>query len=461
MAAVRSTSPGGALLRSSRMFALPAPIPGPAKDRVQSHMSNTATPAFPTQQAITTLKSARKNGDWGLKRPLPLRQTTKATHPMVRINAIDSLEAITDYTSATDVGINLRKFQELNLPVTVPSANSTADMHLPQKSVFDKDVDVLAIDPKDLQEMKDRRWRFGGPWLAGMDKGEFLKWVQKNVKPRRQEFHEFLRGKLAGEMLEPAKAAAQDNGEEQPTAIDPATLSDAQVLDYIRTLRTDNERLYAFVSEFLDLVPLAPPTQLSTWNSFYQKPEIDSPKTSNPYANSGPPPMHPSAGISYLRTSMYMDNHPLYGPQESHPPVLARVLKPRSRALGMLHAKLGVAGFVVDTSSADVRSNASRGKSLGANPGRVLDKLNIDTKGGSKMWVHPQAASVTATGNVEIRIGDVAPVNRVIAKELLGEIEEIPTGQQITASRIRSDYSRVPMMSNSGAYGMMGASPQR
>ncbi|KAK1755568.1 mitochondrial ribosomal protein subunit-domain-containing protein [Echria macrotheca] len=417
--AARSVSPGGALLRTSRLFALPSPIPPPPGDSVDIRRSRTATPVFPTHQIITTPSTSRTRGDWGLKRPLPLRKTTNTTYAMLRMKELDSIEGVTDYQSSTDLGITLRKFQELNLPVTVPREGETAKMNLPQPSAFEETHDVTAFTEEEAAALRDKRWRFSGPWLAGMLEGDFNKWVEKSVRPRRKEFREFLKTKLVLEMDQIAAAKAFDNGDEAPAPIDPATITEEQVNHYIRGLRNNREALYDMVGHFLDLAPLMNPRladqRLGLRFRSLEEQEAESDKLrQNPYALVGPPVTHPSAGLSYLRSSSYMDVHPFYGPQKTHPPVEARVVRPRRRQLA-LDAKLGVAGFITDAPAGDSAFNKRSSK--------TLDYMKLEERGGSKMPVQPYGARVNSRGSVELTVGDADAEALLVALELLGEDE--------------------------------------
>ncbi|KAG7287123.1 hypothetical protein NEMBOFW57_006628 [Staphylotrichum longicolle] len=461
--AARTVSPGGALLRASRMFAIPAPIPPPPDDGVlaSNFSSNTATLAYPTHQVITTLSSSRKQGDWGLKRPLPLKSTTKSSNPMLRVKAIDTIEQITDYTSATDHGITLRKFQELGMPLTARRAaggeqdEKTNTLNLPQKSVFEESLDVTDIHPDKRAEAIETRWKFDGPWLAGMTPGEFNKWLSKEVRPRRPEFREFLKKKLASEMHANAAKVALDKGEEQPAPIDPSSVTEDQLVDYLRQLRHNNQALYDMVGQFLDLAPLKPPTaaQVGIPGSNHR---LEFRETKSPYAAGGPPVTHPSAGLSYLRTSMYMDNHPVYGPQKQQPPVVARILRPRRPAQAMI-ARLGVAGFIVNTPLGDTAFNSRSGQ------GALYDKIDPDLDGGAKVWVQPQRAAVDAKGRVVLSVTDVSQEAVLVAQELLGnaaclgvkpaekEMNRVETSSQI---RQRFRAADVPTMSSAQDYGV-------
>ncbi|CAP67313.1 uncharacterized protein PODANS_1_23200 [Podospora anserina S mat+] len=441
----RSVSPGGALLRASRMFSMPAPLPPPAAEAAQatfkSH-SDTATSAYPTHQVITTLSHARKEGDWGLKRPLPLRSTTKSSTPMLRIKGIDTIEQITDYASGADHGLTLLKFQELGLPISTPSSFSSSRHRTDAatRSVFEDDIDRTAIAAKDRAKLVDQRWRFSGPWLAGMSPGDFKKYLAERVRPRRAAFRMFLKAKIARDLNETARLKALDNAETEYDKVTVDSILEDDVTEYLRNVRNQNAVLYQLVGEFLDLAPLKQPTELTTEQMLHPPQHTYSTHdTNNPYAEHGPPKTHPSAGLSYIRTGAYMDNHPLYGPQKEHKPVEARVLRPRSQQ-SYSSAKLGVAGFVTETSEGDNAHNQKSGKS-------PLRHFDPDLKNGAKVYVQPETASVNSDGKLRIVLKDSVDAEaELVARELIGDGEGI-FGQQrkevevVSQSTIRKSYS--------------------
>ncbi|KAK4177332.1 mitochondrial ribosomal protein MRP51 [Triangularia setosa] len=441
----RGVSPGGALLRASRMFSMPAPLPPPAQEAAQatfkSH-SDTATSAYPTHQVITTLSHTRKEGDWGLKRPLPLRSTTKSSTPMLRIKAIDTIEQITDYASGADHGLSLLKFQELGLPIFTPSSlgSSVHRTDAGSRSVFGDDIDCTDIAAKDRAKLVDQRWRFSGPWLAGMSPGDFKKYLAEKVRPRRAAFRKFLKAKIARDLNETAKGKALDRGETNFPVVTAESILDDQVTEYLRNVRNQNAMLYQLVGEFLDLAPLKQPTEITREQlmSGYRRTVFAAHDTRNPYAEHGPPQTHPSAGLSYIRTGAYMENHPVYGPQKEHKPVEARVLKPASQQ-SYSSAKLGIAGFVAETKAGDNIHNQKSGKS-------PLRHFDPDLNDGAKIYVQPTTASVNSNGKLQITVNHVDPEAELVARELIGDGEGLFGRQrkeveEVSMKTIRRQYS--------------------
>ncbi|KAK3398252.1 mitochondrial ribosomal protein MRP51 [Sordaria brevicollis] len=470
MASTRGMSPGAALLRTSRMFSLPAAIPSPPGNKFEIGNSRTVTEAYPTHQVITTFDSSRDRGDWGLKRPLPLKSTTGTTYPMVKVKQMDSIEQITDFASGTQHGLTLKKFQALNIPISTPSElNDPSRVLRPaQRSVFEADTDVTAFSPDQKIQEAERRWKFTGPWLAGMTPGEFKEYLTKTVRPKRAEFRKFIQKKLAAQKTEAANRELQEQAALRGDAVaakqkpfKPESISDEEVTEYLRQLRNDNQVLYDLVGQFLDLAPLKPPqaAEARVQNSLM----INLRATDSPYGARGPPITHPSAGISYLRTSAYLDNHPIYGPQKSHPPVEARVLKPRRGGLGN-DAKVGVAGFVADGPLGSTHSNLKNAT--------LMEKFDPNIEGGAKIWVNVDKATVDSTGRIQLTVNDAKATDVLIAKELIGEVSEpifgsAPVRQQqksfkriaMTAERLRGRYMdssspSAPTMSGSSGYGL-------
>ncbi|KAK1964994.1 hypothetical protein LY78DRAFT_658782 [Colletotrichum sublineola] len=432
-------SPGGALLRSSRMFSVPKPLgrPGGEAAAIARHASPTATTPFPTHQSITTTEASRALGDWGFKRPLPLQSTTKSSTPVVRIKQIDCFENVTDYSSAADHTISLQKFQELNLPVTLPGNNRSrlGGLNIGAKSVFEDDGDFTYIEPG--RENEAKRWKFKGPWLAGLTEGEFNRFLQKSVRNKRDAFRAFLKKHIATEQTATAHRKALDAGSKIPRQIHAQDVTEEQLTEYLRKLRHDRPTLYSLVSEFLDLAPLNPPSSLVDFSK-------SSEKTKRPslYAENGPPICHPSGGISYLRTGAFAENHPVYGPQAYQTPVVARIISPRS---GPTNAKLGVGGFITETPQGDTAFNQRT--FLGHKPA-ITGVASFDPviKGGAKAYVHPTSARMDSSGMMQITVNEANGEAELISQEMVGKAKIYNNKTQIEDSSRRVRKPRVRMV---------------
>ncbi|GAP84824.1 putative 37S ribosomal protein [Rosellinia necatrix] len=418
--AARSVSPGAALLRSSRMFSIPNPIPSSPTDysTATKHHSATATKPYPTHLTITTPPSSRMNGDWGFKRPLPLKTTTKQTVPYVRVRQLDSTEHVTDFQSASDHAMTLKKFQELNLPIFVPTAQTNDRDVLARhpRSVFEEDGDITAVEPDQMQATENKRWKFKGPWLAGMADGEFNKWLERSVRTRRSEFRAYLKEIYAKELTEERRAQAVREAMPVPPEVVAEDITESQFLDYLRDLRQDRLVLYRYVSRFLDLAPLSTENQYLHTMKLNRSQQFDRP---NPYGTLGPPITHPSAGLSYLRTPNFMDNHPIYGPQKFHPVVKARVLKPQNVETGVHEPAIGIAGFITDRPT----DQKILGRTTHHTPrGNPLSFLELEGGGGAKLYYQVDSATVDSGGRVRINLSDPGNnMTELVTKEMLGE----------------------------------------
>ncbi|KAM4058992.1 mitochondrial ribosomal protein [Hirsutella rhossiliensis] len=622
----RAVSPGAALLRSSRMFSVPKPLPEPQSTTIYSggNKSATMTRPYPQSQSITSPLSSREKGDWGFKRPFPLKSTLTTSTPLIRVKQVDSVENVTDFMSAADYTISLEKFQELRVALSVPRYMDPKDFSqkpaLWFKSVFEKHQDFTylkhaknedrevkqgkgspkdppqepdlwfksifeectglaypkpgdqqeqgttsaylkpadqqdgllqegtdsaglknagqdegvlkqetesitsadlgpapdqaeedtkavvmepadqqqglleegmdsavlggagqqervlkegmestdlghadqpeavleqgtnpaAMEPADQQEgmlekstdainqkpnqqdaatKKDphsadeqeglfkRRWKFQGPWLARMTQGEFNKYLEKQVRPRRAEFRVLLMDKLAKELTANQNNDAFERGLPAPAPVDPKDITKEQFTEFLRTMRYDRILLYDMISRFLDMAPLGHP--LSGVMQSVRSKSGQSVKDESPYERTGPPPSHPSAGISYLRTNAFMENHPIYGPQSHRTPALARVVSPR---MGAAPAKLGVGGFVAVTPVGDNEFNVRYGRQRSTTKALLagITYLDTTTYGGAKAYVEPHTASVDPSGRVVLRLRETGREAPLILKESNG-----------------------------------------
>ena len=309
--AVQRLSPTANLLRNSRLFSLPPPLVRPS-DKVTSSQrfgSETATLPYPTQQAIETTPSSLARGDWGLKRSLPLKSTARTSTPTIRIKDIDSIDHITNFDSAADHVLNLKKWQEIGLPVTIHEDRhvyNTFDRDQPlraHRSVFESRYDNTE---RRSDDPKHKRWKHRGPWLAGQTAGEFDEYTKKKIKSRKTEFREFLRKRLANKIATEDRRAAIDGGLDLPEEAPEVTKE--QLNHHIKELRQDQQGLlFRYIEEFLDL-----PSGTKV---------VDSEEAwTSAEGEKGPPTTHPSAGLSYLRTPSHTFNHPGLGPQAEERP---------------------------------------------------------------------------------------------------------------------------------------------
>ncbi|EGX89086.1 hypothetical protein CCM_07338 [Cordyceps militaris CM01] len=410
----RAVSPGGALLRSSRMFSMPKPLPEPhaGLQHIADRSSKSMTKARPQMQSVTAPLSSRQNGDWGFKRPFPLKTTLNTSTPLIRLKNIDAMENVTDFASAADHTLSLEKFQELRVPMAIPrkraEAGSTTLRETPgHKSVFEE-----RFDATDGDRAGHLRWKYEGPWLARMTEGEFGRYLDRQVRPQRAQFRALLRKGLAEDITARQNSYAMEKGIDVPPPVTAADITEAQFTEYLRALRNDRAVLYAIVSKFLDLAPLGQPVGMVQ--------SLFPPLAESPWGKAGPPTTHPSAGISYLRTGSVLENHPVYGPQARRTPTLARLISPRTINTP---PRLGVAGFVADPPSGDNEFNTRNPKAKGSVRQLPNGIANLDTTtfGGAKTYIEPVSASVDPSGRVILELREAGAEAQVIAKESTGK----------------------------------------
>ncbi|RDL39981.1 uncharacterized protein BP5553_04321 [Venustampulla echinocandica] len=448
--ASRSVAPGAALLRASRVFAIPPALPRPTGDYAAASggfSSDTATLPHPIHQSLTTFQSSLERGDWGLKRSLPLRSTTKTSTPLIKVEAMDTFEQITEFASAADHTLSLQKWQEMGIPITTPKPKRESNFEGTGsgRSVFEDDLDSTTHGTN--AHVKDTtRWKFKGPWLAGQTEGEFNNYVQKEVRKRKTEFRKFLRRECAAainketQQRKNLKKDAEAEATEAQSILGPQDITDEQLSTYIQTLREDRAELFKQIRTFLDLPPspvrkdagLFNVAELMFSSSLLPNsgPDGQSEAASmSPYAESGPPKTHPSAGLSYGRTSSKLFNHPVYGPQKYSPPVQARVVTPSRSATGTLGAALGVGGFVTRLPASEQLGQAgyySRDKAMKSSPLVGLSKVDPDNKAGAKLYVQPTRATVDAQGKVVLQVSLADPVAVAVKED---KVDELPVAE--------------------------------
>ena len=392
---VKRLSPTADLLRNSRLFALPHPLPRPSKPSIAPALaglisnfeSDTATPSYPTHAAIDTTEESLARGDWGLKRSLPLRSTTRTSTPSIRIENVDSIDHITDFSSAADHVLTLRKWQEIDIPMSVMLRERRASSYQPPpKSVFESELDNTAIHPDRVQE----RWRFKGPWLAGQNEFEFGDYLRRKVKNRKGDFRNFLRQRIVRAQAATSRRELLEKGEATEQVFKklrqkPVVVTDDDLDEYVKRLRKDQEAMHRLVEEFLDL-----PREQSAHRSAMGRPT---------YNDKGPPTTHPSAGLSYLRTASHTFNHPIHGPQDDKTPYQARILRPRGilgsrgRSASRKQAVLGVAGVAAEDPKKPFAHSDDPPE---------IEMLDPDIPGGGKVWVQPKRADIDVQGRIQL-----------------------------------------------------------
>ncbi|KAK5047220.1 hypothetical protein LTR84_006742 [Exophiala bonariae] len=436
-------SPSANLLRNSRLFAIPSALPLPvAPTYTETRSSDTATTIYPIRAALETPKTSLKRGDWGLKRALPIKTTTKTGTPTFRIRGgIDTPQHTADFESAADHVINLKKFQELDLRITLPDEkgrvkrdnlspfapdldNTTVDTvpvivqqdeptawlkasetqrvsKLPEhlKITLEQFKEDMAVEAESDEspaagieataapsstKSEKRRWRYTGPYLAGITQYEFDKFLSKITAKERGAFRDKVKQHLISQRTTERRSKALDEGLSEESATQSAiTVTEEEVTEHLRYLRSEPGQFGPLIATFFDLAD-GPQQELSgsdPWS--YGRDTI----TALRYRQTGPPTTHPSAGLSYQYSGRYVLNDVKIGPIEGRQPAAGRILQ--SSALNETQARplLGVAGFVA--------SNPNK---------QEIGNVKWDpVPGGPRCVVSPTAALVGQSGKLEIQ----------------------------------------------------------
>jgi len=322
------------------------------------------------------------------------------------------------------------------------------------------------LDVKPGEDDSTTRWKFKGPWVAGMTQGHFDAWVTKELKKRKPEFMAFLREHRIQQLKKERRKAAREAGTDV-TAVESNELSERELADYLRTLRQDYNlasELAGLINAFLDLPSI--PTAPGRRSNFLTQYEA----TEKP-----PPSTHPSAGLTYVRSDAFLNNHPIFGPQARQEPVEARILA-GSRTQGFntsFQGKVGVAGLVAQPppDSGRIRSipDSKELDEMRDGPDRrqtIIDEkgtsIGLGTPGGNRIWVEPTTLSVDARGRAQLRTANPnhASVNVKLGKTQASELDirretavpfNIPAGNPMAR---RLDAQRRQQSGNVGSSGM-------
>src|SRR5204862_1333548 len=127
--------------------------------------------------------------------------------------------------------------QDIGLAVSIPPEPGQLSLFgsgvMRDRSVFEEDSDFTFV-PKGTETESDfKRWKFRGPWLAGMTEGEFTQYIKKRIRNRRQEFRGFLKKKLAAEMSKGPEQSAFDVVVETAKDVSAEIITDEQLTEYI------------------------------------------------------------------------------------------------------------------------------------------------------------------------------------------------------------------------------------
>lgn len=314
----------------------------------------------------------------------------------------------------------------INIPTSKKSETEILGLLPSAKSVFEDSLDSSIVPTGNARnDESDTRWKFKGPWLAGVNEGEFNAFIESQVHGRKKEFREFLRSFCAASLTRDQRRKANEDEGETPRAVAGSDVTEAQLDAYIKTLRGDTQALFRLIRKFLDLPPVSNSLEMSTLTSNSPSSLFMSMSTS-PYALTGPPKTHPSAGLGYSRTSAYISNHAVHGPQKHKTPIPARVVMPKNAAVGSFQPVLGVGGFIAPVPRSVSFKNVPAKFKIGASAKESisgLENIEPDKSGGSKTWVQPMDASINSKGKLVMSVAMAHP-EAVSVK--LGKTDEIP-----------------------------------
>lgn len=223
----RHLSPTAQLLRGSRLFSLPQPLPKPTVESQASlgyRTSDSCTSPFPTHQAISAPESSIRRGDWGFKRALPVRDTGNEVKPFVRtvarLTAQDTIEHITDYEIASDLEKTWEKFQEMKIAMVRTDVKKRFGGE--NKSAFEPLYDYTdrASAPRlgPNAEGTSARWKYSGPSIGDMTKRDFTDFITKRLQGQRKDFDKVLRAEVLRVYLRNRRGEAQEALQNMKTA---------------------------------------------------------------------------------------------------------------------------------------------------------------------------------------------------------------------------------------------------
>ncbi|OAL45818.1 hypothetical protein IQ07DRAFT_591098 [Pyrenochaeta sp. DS3sAY3a] len=473
----QSLSPTANLLRNSRLFSLPNPLPKPPVSEAfgagLTKASDSATLPFPTHQAIATTKRSLARGDWGLKRPLPSRShLVQVSDPVLRITQLDTIEHVTDFDSAADHVRTRQKWEEMSVPmmkgagqfrefdlsgaspggafeVRDDTTSYDTDLGLNEAGLYFKALKTNLKKRKTPAESfkpfvppsvdpavhNTKRWKHEGPWLPGLGADEFTAYLDKEISKRKEEFNHYLVEFVKNEIYATRRLATSQSAQTMPIDLHEAEiwikeqekqwgLFTKQEIDAgIRALRkeTAKDPLGSKLVTKLILPFLRLPT-IKFKNITFA--ENASRRDINKYQfdqDAAPLSTHPSAGLGYLRTKSYITNHPILGPQANPAPIPARVIQARSTNNSKeTYARLGVGGFVANDQFKNDNRSASATMISNA---RDVETIDIETEGGKKILVQPLFATVTNNGRINIKLRRSSGPEVAVAR---GELDDRP-----------------------------------
>lgn len=276
------------------------------------------------------------------------------------------------------------------------------------------------------QPQATKRWKYGGPWITGMQEGQFATWLSRSgLQERKKEFRTFLIQRMLERRVRNEERVLREQGERRALSAAQKETFRAEIeSNYdteLKRLRDEHEiqflgsEMTAAICDFLDLPGIR--GQVGAGDIAATSALQDELTSGLGASDSGPPSTHPGAGLGHVRSNAVMENHPFWGPQAYASPVLARVVTPRNNYQGSRYqAMIGVGGVVtndpVGNSGRQDRRHVAPTEYNEENiPEQYLDTdrmttvIDTDLPGGNKTWVHPQTAHIDERGRIRLDVG--------------------------------------------------------
>ena len=259
-----------------------------------------------------------------------------------------------------------------------------------------------------------RRWRYEGPWIAGITNMDFEDFLKRLDSTKIAAFREHLKKSIAARRNadhRDAVVAAESEGTEAPAA--PSTEVSSEEVDLrLRALRENTNAFAAEIAGFFDLPDSMPNKTGDGW----LRPAGQETAASPNHRKTGPPRTHQSAGFSYLRSARYASMSPKYGPQEPEHFLPARHLKKLPYAVknndnSEQANQWGVGGFVVNLGQTGSNRNDMSWRTAGGGPkvaARVREAF-VASDGSIQIKADLTGVKLDA-GNVPIMAGEARPV---------------------------------------------------
>lgn len=284
--------------------------------------------------------------------------------------------------------------------------------------------------------VQPKRWRYMGPWLAGLSNLSFEEFMRKVDHNTINAFREHLKKGIFKQRQRDHQRlvdAAQAN-QALPPALPPTDVSEEEVNKRLQFLRHKPNDFGPEIATFFDLPHGPNDGQANANPGEYMYPAEDTGATES-YQNYGVPRTHPSAGFSYLRSTRYAQMDPKRGPMKPNQPLAARVLKDQPNNMQERHS-VGVGGMVARVEYTDTRRN--------------MDWLL--TKGGHRLAVSFKDAVVLTDGSLEIGVNTLSDATtRLDDKNVPQMTDEAPRPEpQMMPSGLRQLPSLDYLARNSG-----------